>query len=147
MAPVYMSRSHGSSPHTRGAPPACRRGFRARGIIPAYAGSTTHPRSWCRARWDHPRIRGEHPADDVDRLVEARIIPAYAGSTLANLPVESALWDHPRIRGEHFIKYGIVPSSEGSSPHTRGAHGVKLEAEFTGRIIPAYAGSTSPIAQ
>ena len=49
------------------------------------------------------------------------IIPAYAGSTYITPSPSSTSPDHPRIRGEHFIKYGIVPSSEGSSPHTRGA--------------------------
>ena len=53
--------------------------------------------------------------------------------------------DHPRIRGEHFIKYGIVPSSEGSSPHTRGALSPAPQGRKTRRIIPAYAGSTADI--
>ena len=35
------------------------------------------------ARWDHPRIRGEHLADDLENEIKLRIIPAYAGSTLA----------------------------------------------------------------
>ena len=138
----------GSSPHTRGAPYATKAPLRdhprirgehhdipllgvlARGIIPAYAGSTTdvvcasveyegsspHTRG---ARWtargrrpppgDHPRIRGEHDWPCLVRDQELGIIPAYAGST-----------PHHTIHCE---------SSEGSSPHTRG-------------IIPAYAGST-----
>ena len=51
--------------------------------------------------------------------------------------------DHPRIRGEHFIKYGIVPSSEGSSPHTRGARRRLAGRRRLLGIIPAYAGSTT----
>ncbi len=97
-------------------------GVLARGIIPAYAGSTTdvvcasveyegsspHTRG---ARWtargrrpppgDHPRIRGEHDWPCLVRDQELGIIPAYAGST-----------PHHTIHCE---------SSEGSSPHTRGA--------------------------
>ena len=52
---------------------------------------------------------------------ENGIIPAYAGSTCEDSSKCLATADHPRIRGEHFVKYGIVPSHTGSSPHTRGA--------------------------
>ena len=50
----------GSSPHTRGA--RCSGGVEefARGIIPAYAGSTQGPAAPARRGSDHPRIRGEH---------------------------------------------------------------------------------------
>ena len=52
--------------------------------------------------------------------------------------------DHPRIRGEHPI--GLVPGDGvvGSSPHTRGARARPLGPPAPGRIIPAYAGSTTP---
>ena len=92
----------GSSPHTRGAPPASGPGPAAVRIIPAYAGSTDRAGLPEGVGPDHPRIRGEHwrvirtgvcargssphtrgaharlPADFPLR----RIIPAYAGSTL-----------------------------------------------------------------
>ena len=50
----------GSSPHTRGARGGYLPRRAARGIIPAYAGSTHPPRRSRRALGDHPRIRGEH---------------------------------------------------------------------------------------
>ena len=133
----------GSSPHTRGAPRATGAGQRrgrdhprirgehqvvhaqraeARGIIPAYAGSTmsaslsstSYPGSSphtrgapvsvpprARASRDHPRIRGEHGCLVGGLGCLLGIIPAYAGSTFCR------------------------PSNEllmmGSSPHTRGA--------------------------
>ena len=91
----------GSSPRMRGAPVVHVGGYRARGIIPAYAGST-HRRpslAWCRR--DHPRVCGEHrhrrralvrssgssprmrgAQDALRELADlVRIIPAYAGST------------------------------------------------------------------
>ena len=95
------SRAVGSSPHTRGAPPArLRRGFRAR-IIPAYAGSTMARHMSVGHLPDHPRIRGEHLSPKLrfgsyagssphtrgaletigGHVDVARIIPAYAGST------------------------------------------------------------------
>ena len=136
-------RSHGSSPHTRGA----RR--------------TRFPRS--RPNRDHPRIRGEHPLVLAAEHLEDGIIPAYAGSTRLYMHrwvfrrgssphTRGALFsrsamaerarDHPRIRGEHavgdalrVVERGIIPAYAGStrghsplflcrwgsSPHTRGA--------------------------
>ena len=50
----------GSSPHTRGAPRSALASPMPRGIIPAYAGSTTAETVATRLHRDHPRIRGEH---------------------------------------------------------------------------------------
>ena len=73
----------------------------------------------------------------------ARIIPAYAGSTNRVAPCAYRKPDHPRIRGEHRPRTSIPFNSDGSSPHTRGALG-RIPARLDGgRIIPAYAGSTS----
>ena len=134
------------------------------GIIPAYAGSTIYLEQPHLLNPDHPRIRGEHldqkppapagggssphtrgaPALFDPGSAWIRIIPAYAGSTIT-VPFRCCSGaDHPRIRGEH----DEVPDGDalavGSSPHTRGARvedGARLGG---GRIIPAYAGSTSP---
>ena len=91
----------GSSPHTRGAR-SDRAGFvGGRGIIPAYAGSTSPTPTRHATTPDHPRIRGEHhmsvghfPSTTGSSphtrgallhahttLKTTRIIPAYAGST------------------------------------------------------------------
>ena len=137
----------GSSPHTRGARGADPRQNSQGGIIPAYAGSTGGPHTTSKARWDHPRIRGEHerpehrdgihvgssPHTRGARLRQARprrtqgIIPAYAGSTLGGGAVM-------RIEG-------------GSSPHTRGAQLSFAARVCLCRIIPAYAGSTEHAAR
>ena len=111
---------------------------------------------------DHPRIRGEHestmycsPRDSGSsphtrgarrpRLSASdprRIIPAYAGSTDSEGTLLVSVRDHPRIRGEHGTAKKNSPNSNGSSPHTRGAHvHVRLRNDIA-RIIPAYAGST-----
>ena len=132
----------GSSPHTRGAPPNRRRHPRSLAIIPAYAGSTREAAGTGTARWDHPRIRGEHAErhdpkgnftgssphtrgalpEVARRNGEVGIIPAYAGST--------------QCAG---IRLG---ERSGSSPHTRGAPQARLRRGFRAGIIPAYAGST-----
>ena len=50
-----------------------------------------------------------------------RIIPAYAGSTRSGTSNSASTRDHPRIRGEHIVKSGVILTTRGSSPHTRGA--------------------------
>ena len=50
--------------------------------------------------------------------------------------------DHPRIRGEHRNPVRFSIRSDGSSPHTRGAHAVGARDLPDAGIIPAYAGST-----
>ena len=56
----------GSSPHTRGAHDGVRVALGRQGIIPAYAGSTPSGTDRAGISRDHPRIRGEHTAVDVD---------------------------------------------------------------------------------
>ena len=111
---------------------------------------------------DHPRIRGEHGLSQTERLLatgssphtrgalrcwpargdRAGIIPAYAGSTLDPFDRRRIQRDHPRIRGEHLSPFAHFLTVNGSSPHTRGAHGERVEFHGQGGIIPAYAGST-----
>ena len=156
----------GSSPHTRGAPPWRQLVAERCGIIPAYAGSTGSWRGSVRAGWDHPRIRGEHPGGGWHwnwalgssphtrgaRFPRGRqrrlrgIIPAYAGSTPGVEAGRPGKADHPRIRGEHRRRSGSLSEGPGSSPHTRGAQHVQQSPHRRQRIIPAYAGSTSPAA-
>ena len=115
-------KSAGSSPHTRGAHFSPIHGARAARIIPAYAGSTGWRRRRGRSGRDHPRIRGEH-------VPIALIATALAGSS-------------PHTRGARWRRTGRRPRRCGSSPHTRGARRLGLGRRQTGRIIPAYAGST-----
>ena len=154
----------GSSPHTRGAPHRPRGRVGGKGIIPAYAGSTSAVRSASPLPRDHPRIRGEHnphldtakgsggssphtrgaPAGSQATLSFPRIIPAYAGSTSSIHTKGDVKRDHPRIRGEHRLFTEYERRGGGSSPHTRGARPImSYNAPWTG-IIPAYAGSTTP---
>ena len=62
---VFSLDPHGSSPHTRGAPPSTGASGTRNRIIPAYAGSTQGGASWIVRRRDHPRIRGEHAGDPL----------------------------------------------------------------------------------
>ena len=132
------------------------------GIIPAYAGSTRTGRCPATASTDHPRVRGEHRCPTGEptcttgssprtrgaltgrslRVVDGRIIPAYAGSTVDGAPRRSPRPDHPRVRGEHRTISASSVTNSGSSPRTRGARIDPPVIRATGRIIPAYAGST-----
>ena len=154
----------GSSPHTRGA--LSERGDIGvgRGIIPAYAGSTSEAPCTSPAPGDHPRIRGEHLpqtsciadkqgssphtrgalGEDNARDYPGWIIPAYAGSTRMPGTCPKPRGDHPRIRGEHGVEEELDIVVQGSSPHTRGARGAPPDVAAVLRIIPAYAGSTGP---
>ena len=91
----------GSSPLTRGARRYYKNRIVARGIIPAYAGSTYTSKNNELDTGDHPRLRGEHcpsaarpsrrrgsspltrgaPCMLIGDRPEHGIIPAYAGST------------------------------------------------------------------
>ena len=152
----------GSSPHVRGAPSGDRSGNRPTGIIPACAGSTISPTSWPLARWDHPRMCGEHATGlDAGRMAEGSsphvrgalrvavlckkidgIIPACAGSTPCCFLRWRLRWDHPRMCGEHISRRRTFSISQGSSPHVRGAHHQDRQGRRLHGIIPACAGST-----
>ena len=114
--------SDGSSPHTRGARQTRRVGGDDVGIIPAYAGSTFDALVDGVDQMDHPRIRGEHVAEMFKFPLHPGSSPHTRGAPVSveRAVIKSA--DHPRIRGEH------PPSPVVSSN--------------SGRIIPAYAGST-----
>ena len=157
-----ISRFDGSSPHTRGARSRSPSSPSPPRIIPAYAGSTRALNPGGVFSADHPRIRGEHVAEQpYQGLLEGSsphtrgahpvgfvggrglgIIPAYAGSTRARKARCPSPGDHPRIRGEHRLFTEYERRGGGSSPHTRGARLAGAGVGRQGGIIPAYAGST-----
>ena len=159
---LVVATSRGSSPRMRGALRQGKRRASAKGIIPAYAGSTPATRARERGRWDHPRVCGEHPesgASCCHRLGSsprmrgalifpalfvsaAGIIPAYAGSTGRRHGLRAPGRDHPRVCGEHVVERGALQRERGSSPRMRGAQRRLLVGERRRGIIPAYAGST-----
>ena len=116
-----VSRSWGSSPHTRGARGQALRRLGPRRIIPAYAGSTPAGPARGSRSPDHPRIRGEHLVTRDQTLVVGGSSPHTRGARPLRQPGIGSRRDHPRIRGEHCsLAIGII-AAKGSSPHTRGA--------------------------
>ena len=156
----------GSSPRMRGARCRGEGMWRHAGIIPAYAGSTLNSTRLFASRKDHPRVCGEHVGPFLMSMtlvgssprmrgahaarnplwLYTRIIPAYAGSTgFPNLHLLTG-WDHPRVCGEHGDRVKLKGGQQGSSPRMRGALSWRGSTCRVWRIIPAYAGSTVPVA-
>ena len=119
--PLRSLRGAGSSPHTRGARGPSWRSGRGRGIIPAYAGSTSFRRRARRSLADHPRIRGEHRGRNQGCRYEDGSSPHTRGARPCRSCRAPTGTDHPRIRGEHFAIARFAATHQGSSPHTRGA--------------------------
>ncbi len=156
--------TQGPSPRARGAPRLSREPSVAAGTIPACAGSTGRPAVELRARRDHPRVRGEHPAAPAAtffrrgpsprargalphhpaQLPEQGTIPACAGSTADPVSGAAGGWDHPRMRGEHSAEVSRYSRDRGPSPHARGARPRRRRRERGDGTIPACAGSTIP---
>ena len=98
---ITLAPVSGSSPHMRGTLADQPQATPVDGIIPAYAGNTTRSAWRISNHGDHPRICGEHIADELNvttqvgssphmrgtlgttlnHLLNRGIIPAYAGNT------------------------------------------------------------------
>ena len=111
---------------------------------------------------DHPRVYGEHPADNQantvysgspprvrgarhqrrTRRITAGITPACTGSTVWNILDGVTHMDHPRVYGEHVGAVATGGSFNGSPPRVRGAPGTHTIKVTFARITPACTGST-----
>ena len=132
----------GSSPLTRGLRGHRWRHVLGRRIIPAHAGFTgvfpTHTRSIP----DHPRSRGVYAQVNGIGHADPWIIPAHAGFTRQTGGTTPTRPDHPRSRGVYLSTNRSGMGREGSSPLTRGLHGLLHHCVGSRRIIPAHAGFT-----
>ena len=162
IAGVPRAAAVGSSPRARGAHDVEEHQPQEDGIIPACAGSTAPATVWTPRPRDHPRVRGEHAFEEMQRRfrtgssprargaqrgtgllrVARGIIPACAGSTVFRVFVGCLIWDHPRVRGEHLHWVTEHGDDVGSSPRARGARDQAHLRPRAGGIIPACAGST-----
>ena len=151
-----------SSPRARGAQLNHVQREPPRGIIPAYAGSTSPRRACTPSAGDHPRMCGEHIGSAFLNVTPkglsphsrgalprsgptpppSGIIPACAGSTQSPCVDRRRRWDHPRMRGEHQGAQSAGVGRVGSSPHARGARSDDWDDGVEVGIIPACAGST-----
>ncbi len=157
----------GSSPRMRGAPAAIVGTSQVIGLIPAHAGSTLRPQAFSLQVWAHPRACGEHHAGasvvaggegssprmrgalchSQMKMGARGLIPAHAGSTGGWWCPGSFRRAHPRACGEHAAPGLGHEVHRGSSPRMRGAHPNHLPCRIRRGLIPAHAGSTTPMAK
>ena len=155
----------GSSPLTRGAHRNIATLERCRRLIPAHAGSTDRRNQLSPPFPAHPRSRGEHCIEVLNKAhpagsspltrgapahawrvhLRGGLIPAHAGSTQRVTWWWLVTQAHPRSRGEHKRLAALVEAKGGSSPLTRGARARNLAPTTWGRLIPAHAGSTAAL--
>ena len=91
----------GSSPLTRGKPPARCAVVELAGLIPAHAGKTSSVPPFPRTkRGSSPLTRGKRELPGRGRVVPG-LIPAHAGKTSAYTPGYRRFGAHPRSRGEN----------------------------------------------
>ena len=152
----------GSSPLTRGKQIVLVGREIAHRLIPAHAGKTRLRVRRRRARWAHPRSRGENLVGEQDipvehgsspltrgkhvcrdcSLVGLRLIPAHAGKTRPLGDGKTGRAAHPRSRGENVACGAGAGGAGGSSPLTRGKLGTALPVALGDGLIPAHAGKT-----
>ena len=160
--PVLVT-NRGTSPLTRGKPNGLSGFGDEQGNIPAHAGKTLAQRPARTSTTEHPRSRGENvgralllgslfgtspltrgkPPNWPLPRVPPRNIPAHAGKTLRGSYRFPAKSEHPRSRGENVSVCRRRLWTRGTSPLTRGKHGLKLVGFPTPRNIPAHAGKTN----
>ena len=152
----------GSSPLMRGKLDAELSAQVDDGLIPAYAGKTaraSRARRFCRA---HPHSHGENkqllvaaasqrgssPLTRGKREVHREgceadgLIPTHAGKTPSRGCPRRIGTAHPHSRGENTSPAGATGLSQGSSPLTRGKHGLRASVRENAGLIPAHAGKT-----
>ena len=153
----------GSSPLTRGKPRMGPREVAPVRLIPAHAGKTAAWLDGLGVPGAHPRSRGENPptgkliglctgsspltrgkrkAENGERVLGG-LIPAHAGKTRAGAVIAARAGAHPRSRGENMQKAAEGAGRSGSSPLTRGKHGLGQVTGLGDRLIPAHAGKTT----
>ena len=88
-----------------------------------------------------PHVRGAQTVQSGTELALG-IIPACAGSTTLSSFHTTCIGDHPRMCGEHQVRDTMYGTTQGSSPHVRGALAERSAKLGVHGIIPACAGST-----
>ena len=68
--------------------------------------------------------------------------PAHAGKTKSQGGCQGCGWAHPHSRGENIDHKRVSFNASGSSPLTRGKHGLRRPLIRLERLIPAHAGKT-----
>ena len=97
-----------------------------------------------RSSGSSPRWRGRRLSPHCHRRL-ARLIPALAGTTLQLRPGRSLTQAHPRAGGDDSRRHPCTVAYRGSSPRWRGRPVQGLTGFVNLGLIPALAGTTSPV--
>ena len=161
----YAASCRASSPLTRGKLLGVGGGLVHGGLIPAHAGKTPQAPELSGSGAAHPRSRGENVVADTKKFSRAGsspltqgkqhhrhhrrpqrgLIPTHAGKTRSSELDLNGGGAHPRSRGENEAQKLPDGALYGSSPLTRGKHGVQVARRFCERLIPAHAGKTADL--
>ena len=161
---IATGREVGSSPRGRGTRNKLLRASEAMRVIPAWAGNTGTALPRAESPSGHPRVGGEHacgPGVFVNSggssprgrgtlgsndliATDRRVIPAWAGNTASRSTSTLLSPGHPRVGGEHENSAEEDDANTGSSPRGRGTPELQQDLAGDRRVIPAWAGNTSP---
>ena len=153
----------GSPPHGRGPPRSVAPRPAARGLTPAWAGTTRRDRRRMGCRRAHPRMGGDHlptgkgywtesgspphgrgpPLAGAHAGHRGGLTPAWAGTTPSRGPGGAESGAHPRMGGDHAQPAGRLADGAGSPPHGRGPPRVPGRGHHPLGLTPAWAGTTS----
>ena len=152
----------GSSPLTQGKQLAHLEQGVFAGLIPTHTGKTSSFSWLLRRSAAHPRSREENEKYTVkgvrqmgsspltrgkrftgcESLDSFGPIPTHAGKTPSRGCPRRIGTAHPHSRGENTSPAGATGLSQGSSPLTRGKHGLRASVRENAGLIPAHAGKT-----
>ena len=154
----------GSSPRGRGKQPGPPRSLPRSRLIPAWAGKTPYSGELVSPSAAHPRVGGENespscavearvgssprgrgkPVHGIPRAGPEGLIPAWAGKTRRCQSWSPDHTAHPRVGRENATNRLSQISAGGSSPRGRGKLHEQGDDQWPVRLIPAWAGKTTP---
>ena len=115
----------GSSPRVRGTLHGAGVAHERVGIIPACAGNTQPGRNLGRRRRDHPRVCGEHSAENMSANAQAGSSPRVRGTPHSYFPIDAHCGIIPACAGNTFEgrelleHHGIIPACAGNTAQHR----------------------------
>ena len=133
----------GSSPLTRGKRRDRHGGPGPRRLIPAHAGKTVCVTDVTRARWAHPRSRGENNSCPTASLAVGGSSPLTRGKRMVGASPIRRAGLIPAHAGKTPVAVAEVILDRGSSPLTRGKLRQRRKGHPVHGLIPAHAGKTT----
>ena len=134
----------GSSPRGRGKLTRVGDARHVSRLIPAWAGKTIMMICSRYPRKAHPRVGGENDGHCRSGVADGGSSPRGRGKRSPGGARRRLRLAHPRVGGENSLLAGAYRGESGSSPRGRGKREDGSGAVSLTRLIPAWAGKTSP---